>query len=909
METRPLKKIGGLLAAALMAFVIVGCRGADGRDGTDGTNGTDGTDGTPGVTSVVDASTMTPDQWADLEPQGRVTGVTMGGAPVVNFEIKDRLGNGIKGLGFTSQGPDRSGNIPAVPALTNLSFAIAKWVPEDAATKAPSKWVSYIVTSMPATKASDGSAVPMAPTRPTTDNTGTLVDNGDGTYRYTFYRNIAQTQAFLDGFAFSGTKVKADLGNVTYEPNLTHRITIQFSGAARGTGSNTPTGATVAEAVNLENPINVVYDFVPATGAASPAVREIGHIGKCNECHDKLAFHGGGRVELQYCVVCHTDQRKYDRPQATTTATGYSGNTYRFANYAAGDMAPMVHLIHMGKELSKDGYNYAGIAFDKLGYSMLGGGQKMCAKCHSGASSDPKATAQGEHWNQKPSRMACGSCHDGLDFAVAHAGQVRTDDSTCAICHNPAEIKAAHYTDNITAHNPSIRLGLTTFTYQVASVTQATSGGQVDIKFRILASTDGSTPAPVVFKAPGAGVSAPLAGFTGSPSFLLAWAMPQAGESNAPADYNNLNAGGTAPVASNYQPLSVSIAHLTNTSTSPARGTLAGPDASGYYTAQITGAAYVFPAGAKLRTVALQGYFTQVAGTWDANGDGALTADDTETNARHTISVSRSMANETRRQVIDSAKCANCHEWFEGHGGNRVYDVQVCVTCHVPGITTSGRGMSDANLSAFYPNFTTDQQAILTSWTGVDFSTNPVTAGQTNVALKFPQVTNNMKDMIHGIHAGKTRTTNAFKIVRDRTPNAVNVINAAEIGYPGRLTNCQGCHTYNGYSGVPVGALASRDEAVHKDNSTLVAGSTTIYANNSPADAKTALEQISPRDLMTTPFTASCASCHDSAPAAAHMKLNGGQILVPRAVLNNAGESCAVCHGAGAAYDSAKVHK
>ncbi|OQA38154.1 MAG: hypothetical protein BWY56_00334 [Acidobacteria bacterium ADurb.Bin340] len=238
-----------------------------------------------------------------------------------------------------------------------------------------------------------------------------------------------------------------------------------------------------------------------------------------------------------------------------------------------------------------------------------------------------------------------------------------------------------------------------------------------------------------------------------------------------------------------------------------------------------------------------------------------------------------------------------------------MYDVQVCVTCHVPGLTTSGRGMSDTNLSNYYPTFTADQKAILTAWTGVDFSTNPVTAGQTNVALKFPQVTNNMKDMIHGIHAGKTRTTNAFKIVRDRTPNAVNVINAAEIGYPGRLTNCQGCHTYNGYSGVPVGALASRDEAVHKDNSTLVAGSTTIYANNSPADAKTALEQISPRDLMTTPFTASCASCHDSAPAAAHMKLNGGQILVPRAVLNNAGESCAVCHGAGAAYDSAKVHK
>lgn len=881
METRPLKKIGGLLAAALMAFVIVGCRGADGRDGTDGTNGTDGTDGTPGVATVVDAATMSPEQWAALKPQGRITGVTMGGAPVVNFEIKDHLGNGIKGLGFTSQGPDRSGNIPTSPALTNLNFAVAKLVPEDATTKAPSKWVSYIVTTMPATKASDGSAVPMAPTRPTTDNTGTLVDNGNGTYQYTFYRNIATTQAFLDGYSYSGNKVKADLGDVTYNPNLTHRITIQFSGAARGTGSNTPTGTTVATAVNLENPINVVYDFVPATGAVSPAVREIGHIGKCNECHDKLAFHGGGRVELQYCVVCHTDQRKYDRAAATTTATGFSGSTYRFANYAAGDMAPMVHLIHMGKELSKDGYDYAGVKFDKLGYSMLGGGQRMCAKCHSGSSSDAKATAQGENWNLKPTRMACGSCHDGVDFSATHAGQVRSDDSTCATCHDSSAIKEAHYTENVTKHNPVVAEGLTNFTYEIASVSQPTSGGQVDIKFRILASTDGSTPAPVEFLPSGVGVSNPLAGFTGSPSFLLAWAMPQAGESATPVDYNNLNAAGTAPVASNYQPISVSIAQLTNTSTSPARGTLTGPDGSGYYTAQITGAAYVFPAGAKLRTVALQGYFTQI----------------TPNVARHAISVSKAVSSsETRRRVVDSAKCANCHEWFEGHGGNRVYDVQVCVTCHVPGLTTSGRGMSDTNLSNYYPNFSDDEKTILTAWTGVDFSTNPVAAGGTNVALNFPQVTNNMKDMIHGIHAGNTRTTNSFKIVRDRTPNAVNVINAAEIGYPGRLTNCQGCHTYNGYSGVPANTLASRDEAIN------VAGNTTT------ALAKSALAAINSTDLMTTPFTASCASCHDSAPAAAHMKLNGGQISVPRSTLNSAAESCAVCHGAGSTYDPAKVH-
>lgn len=910
METRPLKKIGGLLAAALMAFVIVGCRGADGRDGA---NGADGTDGQPGVASVIDAATMTPDQWAVLKPQGRITGVTMGGAPVVNFEIKDHLGNGIKGLGFTS-----STSTSQRPALTNLSFAVAKLVPEDPVTKAPSKWVSYIVTSMPTTTTA------AAPTRPTTDNTGTLVDNGNGTYQYTFYRNIAQVQAFLDSYTFSGVNVKADLGNVSYEPNLTHRLTIQLGGNARGTGNNTPDGVTVAEAVVAENPINIVHDFIPATGqvvTSSSTQREIGHIGKCNECHDKLAFHGGSaRVELKYCVVCHTDQRKYGRAASTTTSTGFSGNTYRFANYAAGDMTPMIHLIHMGTELSKDGYNYAGVQFEKLGYSMLGGGQRMCAKCHTGSTSDTKATLQGENWNLKPSRMACGSCHDGLDFSAAHAGQVRSDDSSCATCHDSAAIKAAHYTENITKHNPVIRKGLTTFTYELANVTQATSGGQVDIRFRILASTDGSTPAPVVFQASGAGVSNPLAGFTGTPGFLLAWAMPQTGESTAPADYNNLNAAGTAPVASNYQPISVSIAQLTNTSTSPVRGTLTGPDASGYYTAQITGAAYVFPAGAKLRTVALQGYFTQIAGTWDSNGDGVVNSSDTLTNGRHAISVSRSIANETRRRVIDSAKCANCHEWFEGHGGNRVYDVQVCVTCHVPGLATSGRGISDVALSAYYDQigFSAREKASLSAWTGLNFSTNPVTAGATQVGLKFPQVTNNMKDMIHGIHAGKARTTNTFKIVRNRVTynagtgvasGAMNVIDGGWIGYPGRLTNCQGCHTYNGYSGVPTGALATRDEAVHATNSTLVPGSTTVYANNTTTDAAAALAQLSPRDLMTTPFTASCASCHDSAPAAAHMKLNGGQILVPRSALNSAGESCAVCHGPGSTYDPAKVHK
>jgi hypothetical protein len=50
-------------------------------------------------------------------------------------------------------------------------------------------------------------------------------------------------------------------------------------------------------------------------------------------------------------------------------------------------------------------------------------------------------------------------------------------------------------------------------------------------------------------------------------------------------------------------------------------------------------------------------------------------------------------------------------------------------------------------------------------------------------------------------------------------------------------------------------------------------------------------------------------SCHDTAPAQAHITRQGGQILVNRGELATNGESCAVCHGAGKEFDPVRVHK
>ena len=887
MKHRPFKQLCGLLATAVIALALVGCNGSSGPAGATGATGATGGTGLTGPTGptgpagspVVDAALYSVEQWEALKPTVTVTGVTMGAAPVVNFKIADPSGAGIKGLGgFTAKS-----STALLTSYPNLAFAIAKLVPEDATTKAPSKWVSYIVTSTPSTTSA------AAPTRPSTDNTGTLVDNGDGTYRYTFYRNITTTQAFLDAATYTSPSAKADLGDVTYQPTLVHRVAIQFSGAARGTGSNTANGVTVAASVNMANPVNAIYDFVPSTGlavAAGTDIRDVVAIGKCNECHTKLAFHGGGRVEARYCAVCHTDQRKFGYLEAAAgTTTTYTGGTNKINGGAAGDLTAMAHRIHMGTNLQKTGYNYAGVLFDKLGYSMLDAGQRMCVKCHTGV-------AQADNWKTKPTRLACGTCHDGIDFVtgtnhgtVANGGP-QLDDKLCGSCHTATSIPINHYTNNLTPNNPVTPTGLANLTYEISSaIATATrpdlgTGYDVAIKFRIMKNGTAA-----VLATPAATITQTLTGFSGSPSFLLAYAQTQEGIT-APSDYNNLGSGST-----NFQPITVALSALLSTAPG-APGIISGPDSSGYYTTTIINK---FPAGAKLRSVSLQGYFSQVM---------PVTTPATADVPRHAVSVVKAITGDVvRRTAIDSAKCASCHEWFEGHGGNRVYQVQVCVTCHVPGLTTSGKGGSNTQISNYYPSFTANDKDSLTRWTGVDFLTsNPVAAyaashaSSPDIALTFPQTTNNFKDMIHGIHAGKDRAT-PIRIARNRG-GTQTIVDGLRIGFPGILNNCQSCHTYNGYNLPATGTLlATREEAVN------------ALGNTTAALANSALALANADDLMTSPFTAACVSCHDGAPAQAHMKLNGGQIKVTRTNLVSAGESCVVCHGSGADFDPVKTHK
>ncbi|MEK7705230.1 MAG: OmcA/MtrC family decaheme c-type cytochrome, partial [Myxococcota bacterium] len=590
----------------------------------------------------------------------------------------------------------------------------------------------------------------------------------------------------------------------------------------------------------------------------------------CNECHDRLALHGS-RYEVRYCTLCH----------APTVTDADTGNSI--------DLAHMVHAIHGGAKRLEQGlpeYTIASstrtYAYGEVTYPM---GANYCKKCHNGADT---ATAQGDNWKNNPNMEACSGCHN-VAF-VSHNGQ--DDDSMCADCHDAAYIADQHAAENNSPNATAVVAGAVNFAYEVSGVT-VNGTNQAEITFRIL--VDG-----VPFTFPDGVANLNTAGFNPGPSFLVTYADTQDGV--MPIDLNNR---GNAQAAA--QPRSVAIYRSSATSTAlhliayaggagSAGSSLTGPDASGYYVATMPTAA-AFPATATLRGVALQGYFTQRTGH---NGIAADTA-------RHTVAAVKYVTGEERRSVVASAKCGNCHEWFEGHGGNRVYTVDVCVTCHNPNLSTSGRGADPALIVAHFNGPVGAAQPA--GYTGT-ISQGAYDAAQTLVAaleggsvaavdpLVYPESSNNLKDMIHGIHASGMRAAD-YTFVRDRGTSGIYYYDWAEVTFPGVLNNCETCH------------LAGTYELPLAENALPTTVRTTSGAGEDRA-AILAARTSAPNatDLVNSPIGSTCYFCHDDSLSTAHMEQNGSYFAMDRATyyIEASLETCALCHGPGTIADVVLMH-
>jgi OmcA/MtrC family decaheme c-type cytochrome len=260
-------------------------------------------------------------------------------------------------------------------------------------------------------------------------------------------RDVRFTVAVLPvaGGAYVGYVTDADNGQVTYDHNLsaglmqnedgsiTYKFETEIPADYDVTATHQVGGQLTRTQPMLEDTFdtNVIYTWRP-DGEAVSMTREIVDTDTCNKCHTKLTIHGR-RTEIQYCILCHTPQ----------SVDPESGNTV--------DMPYMIHQIHMGANLpSGEAYTITGYRDSVHEYSEVHMPQAVtnCTACHSDEvdeAGDP-VVPHADVWKTGPTAVACGACHDDVDFATGdgHDGGAQADNSLCAACHDAEEIEDHH---------------------------------------------------------------------------------------------------------------------------------------------------------------------------------------------------------------------------------------------------------------------------------------------------------------------------------------------------------------------------------------------------------------------------------------------------------------------------------
>jgi OmcA/MtrC family decaheme c-type cytochrome len=774
-----------------------------------------------------------------------VPAVQVSSPPVVNFTV---FSDGKVVQGLTN---------------ANVRFAIAKLTPSTDGN--PDEWASYVYSKETAAPPNgpDGTPVLTEAWRATTDpNTpAQLVYNADGYYTYTFKTDITDP---------------AQTHGVVYEPGKTHRIAIQLS-------YKNAAGETVL--VNPYFDFTIGADGKSVTVTDPNATRYMVNVANCNGCHEKLGLHGGGRVDVQYCVMCHNP--------GTTDAS--SGNVLT--------MATMTHKIHAGRGLANaaggEHYTIWGYQNSKHDYSEVGFPQDLrnCNVCHTNSSSDPaKNTPQGDNWQTRVSKDACLTCHasnPGSAWNTSHTTYFGgTDPKTmtnaqCVACHNPTSNPTlspgrVHWNQN-EENSAKYKVNIESVAF---NDTADKKGRTVTVKYYVSDPTNGDAAynlvTPDCTYTGTAGICVPPSGTTnntkfGNLRFYLAYQNID-GQFNAVTEFSSYNNGGSGANA---------YLHM-GTNDGSNRYTLNIPVPDDTATAIAKGTARVVGIG-QVKEVKLQAK--------SAADPRPPVVPTTYVNVvvQHTYKdVALSGPLLARREVVSNEKCNVCHGALGTTSGSNTLasafhsgarnTVEACTLCHDANrfsstVMTNGLALSEnysfkrmihgihGNSKRAYP-FTHGnavigifgKDGILTAdgWTSG-------TVGNATVGGFLPYAT----------------TTPVAK----GSPFASGVENyAAEVAWPGVGINCNACHVNNSYQQDlgTLGAVVSKP---------VIAGTTAPIADTNPNSW-----------LVISPKAASCTACHDSSAAMGHVTSFGGSsfgdktqgqiALLPR-------ETCNDCHSPG----------
>jgi OmcA/MtrC family decaheme c-type cytochrome len=209
-------------------------------------------------------------------------------------------------------------------------------------------------------------------------------------------------------------------------------------------------------------------EFAKVTDPAPVARRAVVEMARCNDCHEQLAFHGGSRRNVQYCILCHNSENSNDERIPRLEGADIVAPSTEFR--------VMIHKIHRGEDLSgpyvlgtraptetdPDGapHDFAETRFP--------GDLRDCTTCHEAGTyrlplpdgllpsradliactEDPGADLDDlcEEFTKTPiytppTAAICTSCHDSASTA-AHAEIMTTAGGveSCATCHDSGSL-------------------------------------------------------------------------------------------------------------------------------------------------------------------------------------------------------------------------------------------------------------------------------------------------------------------------------------------------------------------------------------------------------------------------------------------------------------------------------------
>ena len=842
--------------AALIAVFVASCGG-----GSSSSSGAPPSVGIPPAATALaaavnaaaalaanDSATNSSAAFAVLQGAG-VSAVTVNSPPKVNFTV---FSDGAVKQGLT---------------LNDVSFVIAKLVP--GVDGEPDQWVNYIYRTEKATAGVGPNGVPALKTaqQATADGKQTdaalkaaqLVYNADGYYTYTFKTDI---------------KDVAQTNGVVFEPARTHRVAIQLS-------YTNAAGAAIK--------VNPYFDFTIDANGNSVAVtdpaktRKMTDVSSCNSCHDKLALHGGGRVDTQLCVMCHNP--------GTTDAN--SGNVL--------NLATMVHKIHAGKLLKQaldaglggEDYTIWGYRDSKNDYAEVGFPQDLrnCTKCHSGANT---STPQGDNWKTKVSKPACLTCHaskagsawNAYHTTIAIAYLLRSDavatdipNVVCAACHRPGtniSPEVVHFNQAQT-NSAKYKMNIESTAYDAAT-------RKVTVKYFLSDPTNGDKAYKLEGDPRFAGLRFYLAyqSMVGQPSVVTEFSSYNNGGSSARVDA----IAGTNDGNNHY---TAQIAVPADTATSVAGGT-----------ARVISYGYAMEAKLAAKSAAVPRALDSPAATVNVPVQ----------NAFQELALSGTLT--PRRTIVATEKCNACHGLLGTAAGSNTLSVafhsgdrnivEQCVVCHDVNrmsstVMTNGMALNesyqfkrmihgihggaarsyafthgnavvgefgkDGVLGPLGGRFLADQKVTIK---GV--STTVIPAG----TLVAPGATfQTIADMINTARANAGYTG---------TPAVAADNFSAEVAWPGPIAvgtgiDCNACHVNDSYKNdkSPLGAVVAKPSGVTDPMGWQV---------------------ISPK-------AATCTACHDSSKALSHVASFGNASFSTRTQAQSmlTQEVCDDCHASG----------